>query len=212
MISKKGLLKRSKLCVIIDRDFLAGKAILKAARLILRGGVSLIQYRDKKSSVCDMLKVTLSLKRLTARYNAILIVNDRLDIAVAIGADGLHLGSGDFSVAGARQMLGADKIIGVSVKSLAQAKKAKGESADYFGAGPIFKTPVKPGQKTKTFRFLSELKKMNIPVFAIGGINYKNIGNLIKKGFDRVAVIRAVCAARNPYVAVKKLREALLIG
>jgi len=182
---------------------------LKVARKALRGGADVIQIRDKKSPVAEVVKAAKAIKRIAGPRGVPVIVNDRLEAAVAADADGLHTGQGDLDIRLAREILGRDKIIGVSVTSAYEARKAKAAGADYLGAGPIFKTPIKSGKKPKGLGLLEAVKRMDIPFFAIGGIDFKNARKLAKKGFKSIAVIRAVCQARNPAAAVRKLKEIL---
>lgn len=209
MRSKRRLLRRSRLCVIVDTDFLSRQGIVDTARRAIRGGADMLQLRSKGSCVKDMIRKARILKRLAKRYGVPFIVNDRLDVAISVDADGLHIGQGDVGLPLARAMMGPDKIIGLSVNSLRQAKLAKKRGADYLGIGPVFKTPVKIGKKAAGLGLLSTVKHIGIPAFAIGGIDCGNVLSLTKRGFRRVAVIRAACQAADPFEAAKQLKEAL---
>ena len=209
MISKKRQLKGSFLCVILDSGSLNERRLLRVASSAVRGGADMLQLRDKRSSAGSMLKTALRLKALLRGSGVPLVINDRLDVAVAADADGIHLGQGDMSVAAAHRLMGRDKLIGISVKEIRQAQAAKREGASYVGAGPVFATPVKAGEKARGIRFLGKVKKIGMPLIAIGGIEQKNIHKLAKKGFCRIAVIRAVCGARDPFTATKRLKKAL---
>ncbi|MBI4974950.1 MAG: thiamine phosphate synthase, partial [Candidatus Omnitrophica bacterium] len=121
----------------------------------------------------------------------------------------LHIGRGDIDISLARTLMGRKKLIGVTVENLKSALEAKLKGADYLGVGPIFKTPIKPGIKPKGTRLLNAVKRVNMPFFAIGGIDCANIKKLTERGFKRIAVIRALCKARVPYIAALKLKEAL---
>lgn len=209
MISKKRQLKGSLLCVILDSDSLNEKRLLRVASSAVRGGADMLQLRGKSSSSGSMLKTALRLKASLRDSGVPLVINDRLDVAVAADADGIHLGQGDMSVSVARRLMGRDKLIGVSVKEIRQAVTAKREGASYVGVGPVFATPVKAEEKARGIRFLEKVKKIGMPLIAIGGIEQKNIHKLAKKGFCRIAVIRAVCGARDPFAATKRLKKAL---
>ncbi len=208
MISKKDLLRRSRLYVILDKDIIGDKILMIAEKALSRG-VDMVQLRDKTSITNNMIKTAKALKRIAKRYNTPLIINDRLDVAVASDADGLHIGQGDMDLSIVKKIMGHDKIIGLSVENSMQAMKASREGADYIGVGPVFKTPIKENVKPRDFKIFENIKRLNIPFFLIGGIDCKNIHRLAQKGFTKVAVIRAVCRARNPGLAVKRLREAI---
>ena len=204
---KRTPLKGSRLCVIVDRDFLKPKEILKVAREAIRGGADVIQIRDKKSPVTEIVKAAKAVKRMAGPRGVPVIVNDRIEAAVAADADGLHIGQGDLDIKLVRKILGRDKIVGASVTNMDEALRAKAAGADYIGAGPIFKTPIKSGKKPKGFKLLEAVKKLDIPFFAIGGIDFENARKLAKRGFKNIAVIRVACRSRNPYAAVKRLKE-----
>ena len=208
MKSKKKLSKRSCLCVITDLEF-CGNNILRIVSKAASSGAGMIQFRAKNIVTGEMVRIGRAIKKITGRCGVPLIVNDRLDVALAIDADGVHLGQGDISIRAARKALGKDKLIGISVTNFAQAKAAKSAGADYLGAGPIFKTPLKK-RKARGIELLKHIKKLNIPVFAIGGIDQTNIGLLAKEGFNKAAVIRAVCSSTDPSREVKILRKALV--
>lgn len=211
MISKRRLLEGSCLYAILDKDFSGKRNISKICKSALSGGASLIQLRDKYSSAKEMIKTAKTLKAMARKHKALFIVNDRLDVALAVGADGVHIGQGDLDVSIARRLMGRDAVIGVSVGSVKEAKRAKAEGASYIGAGPIFKTPIKGSKPAKGIKLLARLKGIGIPTFAIGGINRKNIRSLTSKGFNKVAVIRDICKASDAFLAACRLREALAL-
>ena len=176
----------------------------------MAGGADIIQLRDKKSVTNRLVKTARVLKQMAARHNALLIVNDRVDVAAAIGADGVHIGQGDISVRTARSILGSSAIIGASADNVKDALAAKSDGADYIGVGPIFRTPIKINRKAKGIRVLKSLKRVGIPLFAIGGIDLKNVRMLTADGFKRIAVIRAVTGSRDPISAARDLKKALI--
>jgi len=208
MISRRGLLKESRLYVILDRD-IPGANIYDVARQAGKAGADIMQLRGKHSSQSKLFKTALALKKITKRARIPFIVNDDPALAVAVGADGLHIGRGDIDIGLARRLLGRDKLIGVSAKSYKQALAAKKAGADYLGIGPVFHTPIKRWLRPRGFGLLGKVRRLNIPAFAIGGINMNNISKVTAKGFKRIAVIRAVSAAKNPYLACKRLKVAL---
>lgn len=206
---KKNLSKSFRVYVILDRDLLSERKILKTARLALSAGADMLQLRDKSSSARAMLKTVKAIRKIAKRYRVPLIVNDRLDVALASGADGLHIGEGDIDISLAKKLLGEKRLIGASAKNLNQAMTAKRRGADYIGVGPVFKTPIKPRSKPKGLELFKKIKRLNIPYFAIGGIDCDNINNLARAGVKNVAVIRAVCEAKDPHKATKVLKRML---
>lgn len=186
---------------------------IKVARAAVKGGVKIIQLRDKSASKKQILRWAKQIGKLAKRSNATFIVNDYLNIAEEVDADGVHLGQEDLdkiTIARAKRRLGEDKIIGVSTHSLAQAIRAEREGADYISLGPIFSTPSKPGIKALGLELLRKvIKRVNIPVVAIGGINESNIYDVKKTGCQRMAVIRAVLEKKDMFRAVRRIRRVL---
>jgi thiamine-phosphate pyrophosphorylase len=161
MLSRRRLLRDSLLCVIVDKEISGEKAMLRTAEKALRSGADMIQLRDKRSSTKEVIKTALELKKLTERYGAELIINDRIDVAAAVNSDGVHIGRSDMSARTARKLIGPGKIIGVSAGSLAEARRAKASGADYIGAGPIFKTPIKASKEACGIGLLKKLRLLN---------------------------------------------------
>lgn len=212
MKSRKILLKRSHLYLILDRQTLGNCSLKKIYSAASSGEIGLIQLRDKKSAKSDILKFAIKLGKGLSKSRTLFIVNDYLDVAVASAADGLHLGQDDLSLKQARKVLGKDMIIGISCHNLAQALKAQKEGADYIGIGPVYATATKPEYKPIGLEVLHELKdKIKIPYFAIGDIHTGNIRGVIAAGARRVAVCRAILKADNPKEAAKKLHKNLII-
>jgi thiamine-phosphate pyrophosphorylase len=160
---------------------------------VLLKGVRWIQFRGKKRSRHDIYGEAIRLRRLTKDYNAVLIINDFLDIAMCAGTDGVHLGQDDLPLKEARKIIGRDRIVGISTHSLEQAIEAEKNGADYIGFGPVFTTSTKDAGKPKGIEMLHEVKKkVSIPVVAIGGINLGNISSVLQTGIDAVAVASAI--------------------
>lgn len=198
MKSKKKLLKKSRLYLIIDKKTCGQKSLLEAADKIKSLGADIIQLRDKISDKAAILKAAYSLRRLLAKSKTLFIINDYLDIARITDADGIHLGQEDCSIKIARKILGKDKIIGLSCHSLKQAIEAQKQGADYIGIGPIFKTPTKPATSPIGLKIIREIgRRLKIPFFAIGGIDKNNIKKVVAFGAKRVAVTRAADQARD---------------
>jgi thiamine-phosphate pyrophosphorylase len=180
------------LCFITDRK--ACKLSCEEMTLkVLRAGLKWVQYRDKEKSRREIYEEAIRLRKLTKDFNAVLIVNDYADIALAVDADGVHLGQDDLPIRETRKIMGSNKIIGISTHSLEQAKEAEKDGADYIGFGPIFHTVTKNVGSPKGTDMLQEIKRhVQIPVIAIGGINLENIKLVLDTGVDAVAVASAI--------------------
>ena len=165
----------------------------------------MIQLRDKSSSKKDILQTALELKQGLLGTKSIFIVNDHVDIARLVDADGVHLGQSDLPLSAARKLLGKDKIIGVSCSNLKQALLAQDQGADYLGVGPVFSTETKPECAALGLGKLKVLKnKIKIPVFAIGGINETNILEVLSLGVHGVAISSAICRAPDKVAATRR--------
>ncbi|MDD5108971.1 MAG: thiamine phosphate synthase [Candidatus Omnitrophica bacterium] len=210
MKSRKHLLKKSQLYLILDKPTLGRRSLENIYSAAWAGKIGLIQLRDKQGIKSDVLDLAIKLSRCLSRSKTLFIVNDYIDIAVASGADGLHLGQDDLPVKEARKILGQDKIIGISCHNLAQALKAQREGANYIGIGPVYSTATKPEYKPIGLRVLQQLKdKIKIPYFAIGDIHLGNIGEVIAAGARRIAVCRAILKANNPKMAADEFYKKL---
>ena len=190
---------------IIDRESIGLKSLERIAKECLRSGIRIIQYRDKSRESQGFYQNARLLKKIIAD-KALFIINDRADIARLVDSDGLHLGQDDLPIEAARRIIGRDKIIGKSCHSLKQAILAQKEGADYISIGPIFTTPTKPDYPVVGIALLkSAIEKIKIPITAIGGIDKTNIGLVRASGARIIAVVRAICQARNIPRAVKEL-------
>ena len=173
----------------------------------IAGGVTLVQLREKMATSRDFFELALRVKAITDRHNVPLIINDRLDIALAVNADGLHVGQEDLPVALARRLLGPDKILGVTAATVADAVEAQAAGADYLGSGAVYPTSTKPGKAVLPLMTLSQIKQaVHIPVVAIGGISADNIGALRQSKVDGVAVVSAIMDSSDPAAAARALR------
>ena len=194
------------LYVITDRALSKGRSHLNVMSSAIAGGAKIIQLRDKECTAGELVQEGLVLRELTKRKGVLLIVNDRVDIALAIDADGAHLGQDDLPAKLARKMLGSDKIIGVSTGNAEEAIQAVEDSADYVSIGPIFSTATKlDAGESVGIHIITEFKKrVNVPVVAIGGITQHNIAQVSRAGADCAAVISAVYRFhRNTALAMK---------
>jgi thiamine-phosphate pyrophosphorylase len=208
-LSPEQLASRLKLHVLTDREWSRGRSMLAVAEAAIAGGATVIQLRDKTASTRLLVEEGLALRELTRKHGALLIVNDRIDVALAIEADGAHMGQDDMPGTLARQLLGPDRILGISAGNMDEAMTALAAGADYLGVGPIFATQGKAdaGAPIGT-QFLGELSShYATPLVAIGGINRANAREVIAAGAAGVAVITAVVNAEDIVAAARSLSE-----
>lgn len=209
-MDRRQLAGRLKLHVLTDRASSRGRDLLTVARAALAGGATVIQLRDKTASVSQLLEEGRELRALTRAYHALLIVNDRVDLALALDADGAHLGQDDLPAHLARQLLGPERILGLSAGNRAEASAAIAAGADYLGVGPIFGTQSKAdaGAAIGT-QLLSELAaSCALPLVAIGGITAENAAVALRAGATGIAVISAVASADDCMLAARRLADA----
>jgi len=197
------------LYIITDQRISHDKSHLKVAEAALAGGATVIQFRDKEMKDSEAVVTCREIYKLTKKKGVSFIVNDRVEVAKAMDADGVHLGQEDMSFSSARKILGKEKIIGISVETVEQALKAVEGGADYLGVGPIYATATKPDAgKVLGIARLKEIREaVNIPIVAIGGINENNLEEVLKAGVDGVAVISAVVSAPDITEACRKLKN-----
>jgi len=196
----------SGLYAILDRQFLADRDDLDVANQIIEGGASVIQLRDKQSQKGKLLPIAQRLRELCSQAGVLFIINDYLDLAMAVDADGLHIGREDLPLSVVRKELPVDKIVGCSVTTVSQAKKAQNEGADYIAVGSVFPTTTKKGATVVGVDMLKELRGIvHTPLVAIGGINENNIGEVVAAGADAVAMISAILCEEDIRGAVQKL-------
>jgi thiamine-phosphate pyrophosphorylase len=194
------------LYVIIDTAMLKRRSHVEVASQVIRGGAKVIQLRDKENSKKRLLSIAEEIKNLCHEQGVLFIVNDYLDIALAVDADGLHLGQDDLPVDIARRWLPIDKILGCSVRTVEKASIARQEGADYIGVGAMYPTATREGAEVVGPDRLREIKKaIALPLVAIGGINKDNIKEVIKAGADAIAVISAVLGAEDVEGATRRL-------
>jgi thiamine-phosphate pyrophosphorylase len=203
---KKNIKLDSPIYIITDDSF--GHSHLEIMREAAKAGAAIFQYRDKRQGARGKLKTARKLAAYAKAHGLTFIVNDDIDIARKVDADGVHLGFRDArrEMRSARKMLGNDKIIGISASNLKEAVKAEAMGADYVGFGPVFKTPIKPNAKPTGIKELKQVtKRVTIPVVAIGGVCARTIGQVMASGAASGAVIRYVSAAENIRKAVRRL-------
>jgi thiamine-phosphate pyrophosphorylase len=197
------------LYVITDEDIAGGLSHAEIARRALAGGADVIQLREKACGSGDLLRIGRIIREITRKTGALFIVNDRLDVALACNADGVHLGQDDMRAGVARQIAPHGFIIGVSVGTVEEAILAEREGADYLAISPVFPTASKynagPGHGLRVLQDIRQ--KVSIPIIAIGGINTGNVDDVIAAGADGVAVISAVVGSPDITAAARQLRE-----
>ena len=203
--------------LVTQQSLSAGRSTEEIVEAAIEGGIDAVQLREKGTSAQHRIELGERLRELTGEAGVDLIVNDRIDIAYAIGADGVHLGQSDPSVSTARELLGPAATIGVSVSTVSEARLAAISGADYLGVGAVYGTDSKPDAETAEAGLgVDELAKIvdavTIPVVAIGGVTPENAGGPIQAGATGVAVISAITAADDPETAARGLREAVTAG
>lgn len=176
----------------------------------IKGGVTMVQLREKRNSGRIFLEKAVRLKELTNRYHIPLIINDRVDIAMAAGADGVHVGQQDLPLTEVKKIISPSMIVGVSAGTMEEALAAERDGADYIGVGAVFPTASKDNAKVLPDGMLERIvDAVSIPVVAIGGINYENISTIRDLEIAGIAVVSQIMNAQNPYEAANQLREEL---
>ena len=179
---------------------------LKTIEEGIKGGVTVVQIREKTADTLDFFNLALKVKEITRKYNVPLIINDRVDIALAIDAEGVHVGQSDMPCDVTRKLVGPDKIVGVSAATIDEAKKAEKDGADYIGTGAVFPTATKDDAPKITKKDLKEIvDSINIPVVAIGGITLDNAHELIDTGIAGLSVVSAIMSSDDPKKSSEKL-------
>src|SRR3989338_2548275 len=209
MRSKEKLLWDCRLYLILDTQVYPYETLFDIAKRAIPMGVDIVQLRDKSGSAKDVFRFSKDIIKLT-KNKIPYIINDRVDLAIASKASGVHLGQDDISIALARKMMGEGAIIGASCQTWAHAKKAVNEGADYLGFGSVFKTLTKPDRNPMDLDLLSKVfRHIKIPVFAIGGIRIKDMPILEGLGVTRVAVCRGIGQAKNIQKSVRAFKNFL---
>ncbi len=194
------------LYVIIDPDACAARDPVEIARLALEGGAAVIQWRDKLRDKGDQIADARAVRDLCAKHGSTFIVNDHVDLALAVEADGVHLGQHDLPIEPVRPFVPPDFVIGVSTNNVEEAERAEAAGAGYIAVGSIFPTASKETTRPASPERLRDVKAaVSVPVVAIGGINGSNIDQVLAAGADAAAVISAVCSAGDPRAAAREL-------
>lgn len=194
-----------KLYLVTDSVILKGRDFYNCIEEALKGGVTILQLREKESSGKEFLEKAYKLRELTKKYNVTFIINDRVDIALLVDADGVHVGQSDISPSEVRKLIGNDKIVGVSTRTLEESIEAKNKGADYLGIGAMFGTSTKLDAKSVSIDTLKHIKEnSNLPIVAIGGINLENIKDLEECNVDGYAIVSAILGAKDIYLETRK--------
>lgn len=197
--------------LVTDARLSRGRSSVQVVEAALRGGVTIVQYRDKSASTRRMIEEAQEIRRVCRRAGVPFVVNDRLDVALAVDADGVHVGQDDMPARMARRLLGEGKLLGVSAASPEEGLRAMTDGADYVGASPIFATPTKPdaphAMGVEGLRHLA--RAVRVPVVAIGGVSAENAGTLIAAGAAGVAVVSAIVSADDVEGAARAIRSAV---
>jgi thiamine-phosphate pyrophosphorylase len=202
-----------RLNAIVDPERAGGRDLAELAKLCAQGGATLVQLRDKHGDTGAMVATARAIKQALAPLRVAFVVNDRVDVALASGADGVHIGPEDMAVADARRLLGPNAIIGLSIKSTAEAEAAPVDLIDYVGSGGVYvtlskeqkKPPIGPQGLARIIEVLKRRKKQ-MPVCGIAGVDASNAAEVISAGADGVAVISALSLAPDPAAAARTLR------
>ncbi len=203
-----------RLYLVTDRNCLQQQTLEQAVEQAILGGVTLVQLREKAIASKAFYERALRIKAICHHYNVPLLINDRVDIALAVEADGVHIGQSDLPCGVVRQILGKDKIIGVSARTVQQAIQAQADGADYLGVGAMFATSTKADAQTVTIASLTQIRQaVTLPIVAIGGINHTTLPALQQAlqaadtSIDGVAVVSAILGQKDVKLASEKLKE-----
>lgn len=202
--------KKLKLYLVTDNDILGERDFYKCIEDAIKGGVTMVQLREKDASGKEFLEKAFKLREITRKYNIPFIINDRVDIAIICDADGVHVGQSDIDAKFVRSLIGENKILGVSARNLNEAKKAKEDGANYIGVGAMYSTSTKLDAKSVSYETVEEIKKiLDIPIVLIGGINLKNLENLKKLNCDGYAVVSSILKEKDIYSTSENWIEAI---
>jgi thiamine-phosphate pyrophosphorylase len=204
---------RLRTYLVTQADLTDGRGTIRTVEAAIEGGIGIVQLREKHASARERLEMGRAVRELTREANVPLLVNDRVDLASAIAADGVHLGDDDLPVEVARAQLGEDRIVGRSVSTPTAARQAERAGADYLGVGAIYQTGTKDTTAESTEIGLERVAAIaaatSLPIVGIGGVTAANASEVIRAGADGVAVVSAITAAEDPTAATRALRSAV---
>lgn len=194
--------------LVTDRDLMSTETLEEAVEEAIKGGCTLVQLREKDCSSLDFYNTAVNVKKVTDKYNVPLLINDRLDIALAVDAAGVHVGQSDLPCSVVRKIIGEDKIIGVSAGNLKDALKAQEDGADYLGVGAMYATGTKKDAKHTSMDELKKIREnVSIPIVVIGGINKERINDFEGTGIDGLAIVSAIIAQKDIRKATEEIKE-----
>jgi thiamine-phosphate pyrophosphorylase len=200
------------LYLVTDRGLARGRSTFDIVKAAVSGGVTCVQLREKDCSTLEFIEQALAIKNFLEEREVPLIINDRLDVALAVAADGVHLGQSDIPLETARKIAGPSMLIGISAESVQDAVEAEKGGADYLGVSPIYATPTKtdtvPPLGLEGLRKIR--KRVEIPLVGIGGLNTSNAAEVIRNGADGIAVVSAIVAAEDPGKAAINLKQIII--
>ena len=206
---KEDYLQRMKLYVLISGK-IATRSVKETARLVIDGGADAVQLREKTISDDEFISLAEEIRDITTKRGTFLIINDRVRVARELNADGVHLGQHDMSITEAREIIGNEKIIGVSTHNVIQARQAQKDGADYIAIGPVYPTTTKDYEPSIGLEIIQEIsREISIPFLAIGAITLENLDNVLKAGASRVAVCSAIISSKDILSSTKDFKDKL---
>ena len=201
------------LYLVTDRGLMSSDTIEQSVEQAIQGGCPLVQLREKKASSRDFHEIAQKVRKITSERNVPLIINDRVDIALAVDADGVHVGQSDLPADVVRRIIGPDRIVGVSAGNLSEALAAKKAGADYLGVGAMFATGTKSDAKITSMEELRRIRKaVSLPIVVIGGINRETVSCFQGMDIDGLAVVSAIVAQADVAGAARRLKTLFLEG
>lgn len=196
------------LYLVTDRTLMSTATLTEAVEQAILGGCTMVQLREKELSSLEFYKQAMEIKQITDQYHVPLIINDRIDIAMAVKADGVHIGQSDIPAAVARKLIGADMLLGVSAASVTEALQAEKDGADYLGVGAMFPTGTKTDADLVSMEELQKIRQaVKLPIVAIGGINKENASLFHSAGIDGLAIVSAIIAQPDIRKAAAEIKE-----
>jgi thiamine-phosphate pyrophosphorylase len=196
------------LYLVTDRELMSSKTIEESVSAAINGGCTIVQLREKNTSSRDFFETAKRVHEITKKADVLLIINDRVDIALAVNAEGVHIGQSDLPCEIVRKIVGESMIIGVSASNLSEAKAAVNAGADYLGVGAMFATVTKTDAKITTLDELRAIRAaVNLPIVVIGGINKSTVPLFKGIGIDGIAVVSAIVSAKNVVAAAKEMKS-----
>ncbi len=208
-MTKKEILHKTRLYVLISSK-IATRPVEETVQLVIDGGADAIQLREKTISYSDFISLARGIRDITTRRGTLFIINDRVNVARDINADGVHLGQQDMDVLEARAIIGNEKIIGVSSHNTIQARKALKDGADYVAIGPVYHTSTKDYEPSVGLKVVQEVSgDIDVPVFAIGALTLENLDGVLQTGVSRIAVCSAIIKSKDIFLTTKRFKSKL---